>query len=942
MGSSKFLIPLVLATVSSSCAMNTASTSGEKSIGDIQTSSGIKIDKNKPLPEVANAEVIKSLREYVSVAHNPAARQVALLRLADREAISGENLDIDGVMLVEEQSKNDDRFFNFSITQYESQLRDNPDDENNDDVMYQLSKAYDFKGDLKSSLKVLNKLVAQYPNSEYTEEVEFRRGELLFTFKDYDEASAAYDSVIKNYPDSKYFFHARYMKGWSMFKMSDYEPAFVYFTDLLEFTFKGGKQYKDLTSSKKQMIDDALRVMSITTAYLDGSKTLTDYFDKLGRRSYEYLVFSRLATHYMEKERYEDSAKTFYAYIENNPEDPRGPDMYVKMVDAYQAGNFPTQVSNEKEKFVIRYGIHSDYWLLQTQLQHDHLKPILVKYLESTAKHYHSMAQLPKHAKTHAILNKKAAQYYQEKIETQNAKDGDPKTYFLMAETLFDAGDFEKSVMMYEKVAYDMPKKKFKKKDAAGHGALLSYTELVNTSKDPEVKALWTKKRADGVRRFVKAYPKDRKVSGVMMLVTSEFYKAKAYEPAIAMGQDLVKFKYRKKSDNLNAWLVIAHSQYELKKYAESEKSYLQLTKITKKRSKKQKEMYELYSASIYKQGETKLAEKDVDGAIERYGYILKVAPNTKIRINAQYDLASLYIQKKDWPKAIKSLNDFRRRFPNHKLTKDVPGKILAGYEETKQWGKAAGELYALAKRTKNKEKKRQAIFQATEYVEKIGNDKKTLKAYKNYVNTYSQPFDEAMEARSKIAGVYQKQGDDKKRRFWLKDIIKKNDASNKQTVRSRYLAAEANQFFANEKFDVYAKIKLTQPLKKSMAKKRKALDSAMKAYEKTASYNVAEYVTAATFKIAEIYANLGSSLVDSQRPKGLNEMELEQYAILIEEEAYTFEELAIEVHENNAARVSNGIYDEWVKKSFNALSVLIPARYSRTEKQESFTNEIR
>ena len=720
----KLLLPVVLATACSSCVLNdTASTSGEKSIGDLETTPRIKVDKTKSLPAIENEQVIKSLQEYVKVAHNPAARQVALLRLADREAVAGEDLDISGKMLVKDQNKKDDRFFNFSITQYKAQLKDHPDDENNDDVMYQLSKAYDFKGDTKNSLKVLNQLVKQFPNSEYTEEVQFRRGELLFGFRDYEAATAAYDYVIKHYPESKYFFHARYMKGWSMFKMSDYEPAFIYFTDLLEFTFKGGKQYKDLSSSTKQMIDDALRVMSITTAYLDGAKTLTDYFDKLGRRSYEYLVFSRLAEHYMAKERYEDTAKTYYSYIENNPEDARAPDLFVKMVDAYQAGNFPTQVSNEKEKFIIRYGIHSDYWLMQTEAQHNHLKPTLIKYLESTATHYHSMAQLDKHAKDHTVLNKKAAQYYQEKIETQNAKDGDPKTYFLMAETLFDAGEYEKSMLLYEKVAYDMPKKKFKKKPAAGHGALLSYTELVNRSKDPEVKALWTKKRADGVRRFVKAYPKDRKVSGVMMMVASEFYKAKAYESAIAMAQDLSKFKYRKKADNLNAWLVIAHSQYALKQYANSEKSYLQLTKLTKKRSKKRSEMYELYAASIYKQGEAKLAEKNVDAAIKDYSRILKVAPNTDIRVNAQFDLASLYIQKKDWTSALKQLNDFRRRFPNNKLTKLVPGKILAGYEETKQWSKAAGELMALAKRTKNKEKKRQAIYQATEYIEKIGND---------------------------------------------------------------------------------------------------------------------------------------------------------------------------------------------------------------------------
>ena len=52
----------------------------------------------------------------------------------------------------------------------------------------------------------------------------------------------------------------------------------------------------------------------------------------------------------------------------------------------------------------------------------------------------------------------------------------------------------------------------------------------------------------------------------------------------------------------------------------------------------------------------------------------------------------------------------------------------------------------------------------------------------------------------------------------------------------------------------------------------------------------------------------------------------------LLEEQAYPFEEKAIEVHGVNAARTGSGIYDEWVRKSFAALAGLMPARYGKTE----------
>ena len=70
-----------------------------------------------------------------------------------------------------------------------------------------------------------------------------------------------------------------------------------------------------------------------------------------------------------------------------------------------------------------------------------------------------------------------------------------------------------------------------------------------------------------------------------------------------------------------------------------------------------------------------------------------------------------------------------------------------------------------------------------------------------------------------------------------------------------------------------------------------------------------------------------------SERPTALNELQLEQYEILLEEQAYPFEEKAIEVHEINISRTKNGIYDNWVKESYQVLGTIVPARYLRGEK---------
>ena len=63
---------------------------------------------------------------------------------------------------------------------------------------------------------------------------------------------------------------------------------------------------------------------------------------------------------------------------------------------------------------------------------------------------------------------------------------------------------------------------------------------------------------------------------------------------------------------------------------------------------------------------------------------------------------------------------------------------------------------------------------------------------------------------------------------------------------------------------------------------------------------------------------------------------------MLLEEQAFPFEEKAIELHELNAKRTANGIYDQWVKESYAALARLRPARYAKVERTAGVIDAIR
>ena len=72
-----------------------------------------------------------------------------------------------------------------AIQTYKKILETYPNYERNDQVLYQMSRAYDEIGQPDEAMAVMDQFVAKYPYSRYLDEVYFRRGEYYFVRKKY-------------------------------------------------------------------------------------------------------------------------------------------------------------------------------------------------------------------------------------------------------------------------------------------------------------------------------------------------------------------------------------------------------------------------------------------------------------------------------------------------------------------------------------------------------------------------------------------------------------------------------------------------------------------------------------------------------------------------------------------------------------------------------------
>lgn len=895
--------------------------------------------KKDPPAGVDAQKTMDSYRRFLDLnAGDADLRAEALRRLGDLNLESSESARIE-----RELESNETLRANEAITLYSALLKAYPDYERNDSVLYQLARAYELNAQPEKALATLDRLVGKYPKSRYIDEAQFRRGEILFSAKTYPAAQAAYEAVIKFGASSQFYNQSLYKHGWSLFKQGENEPSLDSFAGVLDSVLvskANGKliEVDTLSRPNRELVEDTFRVMAITFSYTDGPKTLDAFLRRMKPRPYAYLLYSRLGDLYSEKERYTDAADSYRAFVSQDRNNEKAPLLEMQAIQAYARGGFPQLVLQGKQEFVENYSFGTPYWQGRDPKGEAAVVKELKTNLKDLAQYYHAKAQKEKDVADY----QEAAKWYRNYLHSFPEDPDSAATNFLLADTLFESRQYLDAAKEYEFTAYGYPVND--KSAAAGYAAVVAYGKH-EEGLTGEAKAVVHAQSIDSSLKFADTYPQHPETAQVLTRATTDLYAVKDYPRALTAAEKLLaKQPPVDVAKQRIAWTVIANSNFEQGVFDKAEAAYLKAQALMPANDPERPAIVERLAASIYKQAEQKNQAGNTTGAVDDFLRVAQLAPGSKVRANADFDAAALLITAKQWDRAIVVLESFRRNFPQSPLQPDVTRKLAVAYTESNQPGSAAVEFEQIAAApSETPEVQREATLQAADLYGKAGNTTKARVMLESFVKHFPEPLNPAMEARNKLAVMAEKSGDLATHDRWLRDIIAADRAAGgARTDRSRLLAARATLTLAAPAREEFKRIRLVAPLKKSLVAKREALEAALKGYTQAADYQVAEVTTAATFESAELYRQLGKDLMASERPKNLSKDELEQYDVLLEEQAFPFEEKAIKLHEVNAARTKDGIYDDWVQKSFAALAQLNPGRYGKVEISEQLVESIR
>lgn len=881
--------------------------------------------------DASRAAAILAYRKFLDAAPRDRMRPEAMRRLGDLEVERAQ----DGIA-----ESSGAKEYRDAVKVYENLLRTYPAHQGNDRVLYQLSHAYDQIGDLGRSLATLDRLVTQYPLSEYRDEAEFRRGEMLFTLRRYHEAEDAYNVILQNGEASTFHERALYMHGWSLFKQGRLEEGLNSFFAVLDRKLIGHdngaalEKLPGLTRADRELAEDTFRVVSLSLANLRGPDTIPEYTSIPARREYEFRVYQQLGDLYLKQERVEDGAKTFNAFARRYPTDPQAPFIQSRVIEAYQRAGFTALALEAKKEFVVRYGVKSEFAQVNGAGVYARVLPSVEMHLEELARHYHAAAQKTKKNADY----EEAVRWYRVYLESFPTDPHAPGMNFLLADLLFEDKRFGAAATEYERTAYGYPL--HEKAADAGYAALLAHLQYEKLAKGEYLRSV-RKESVDSALRFAEANPTDARAPRVLTNTAERLYANNDPESAAALAQRVLALQPRPAPElRRTAWTVVAQVEFQQGRFDRSEKAYQEALALTSEKSSTRAGLTERLAASVYKQGEQARAAGQMGAAAENFLRVGRVAPHSATRVNAEYDAAAALIALKEWNAAARVLEDFRRNYPKHPLQAQVPGKLAVCYLESGQVLKAAAEFEALSVSKKDMAFTREALWQAAELYEKAGREGNAAAVYERYVRLYPTPLESAVEARYRLAEMYRKEGRLAQRQEWSRRLVEaEKNGGNERTDRTRYLGSLSALVMVEPLEQSYRGVRLAEPLKRNLKLKKDKMQQVLRAYSVAADYGVSEVATTATYRTAEIYSDFGKALLDSQRPKGLSKDELEQYNVLLEEQAYPFEEKAIELHEINARRVGDGLYDEWVRKSFVALGKLRPVRYGKSEKGEEVIN---
>jgi hypothetical protein len=185
--------------------------------------------------------------------------------------------------------------------------------------------------------------------------------------------------------------------------------------------------------------------------------------------------------------------------------------------------------------------------------------------LKDLANHYHAQYQDVQLADQKPANYGEALHWYGEYLLSFPTDPDSPPINYQLADLLLEHKDFGEAATQYGRTAYGYPA--HAQSAAAGYAAIFAHREHLKVVADEQRETVKRATVASSLK-FADTYPQHEHVAAVLGAAADDLYEMKDFRPAVTVAQRLIdNYPAADVAIRRPAWLVVAHSSFELAEY---------------------------------------------------------------------------------------------------------------------------------------------------------------------------------------------------------------------------------------------------------------------------------------------------------------------------------------------------------------------------------------
>jgi TolA-binding protein len=865
------------------------------------------------------------------------------------------------------------------LSLYDRILTQHPEFDRYDLVLYMKAYALVEAGRTREALFAYRRIIDEFPESRFLPDAHMAFAEWHFAGSfDYKAALEEYEEVRKH-PESELSDLALFKSAWCLWKLGRSTDAAMRFRQVLDLS----GSLRGVTGERRRRLlelqDEALEYL-IQVFTEDEGNTAADlhgFLSEIGGEKYANKVLRRLSRAFFDQSRYDRAVQAYSMLLESEADSPQAPEYQSQIAAAYAAQDDSDGAIAALTLLAKNYKPGSTWATRQADPEVARRAALMAERgVRVQAMRFHERGQKEKqqkdfeHAATlyqlhidqfpDSVFNYEVGFYLGEILFHRLERYEDAGRAYLRAAKLRPAGELTRDALYNAIVAFEKVRVAELDKCKPAAAGETAAPECNETETDRNF--------SEAIALYIQLFPKDPEVPGILFRQGRMYFERGIYDPAIRQfGQLLDSYPNSEYAASAGELVLEsfnrAHDYQNIETWARKLKSAPAF-----QTADAQKKLDALILQSVFKLGET-LADKGEHN--EAAGAYLKAArefpkderaPKAYINAGQQYQIAG------SLEPAAEAYNDLIAQYPGSNEGAIAAWSAAQMFEAIAQFRDAAHYYEAYAEFFPRGEKRSDALYNAVVLRVAAGDHAEAAHAGQRYAELFpksdaadevlfmvgrvheaqehwdaaaqvyreyarkGKDADRRIEANTRLGQVLLERGDQKGADRALKDAVTAGHHNPNQLATGRYFAAQARFMQGDMVLAEFEAIQIggdRGSLKKRLEQKSELLRKAAVVYGEVVEFQVAEWVTAALYKIGRSYELFAESLRNSPMPAGLNEEQQQAYSDQLAMFVVPIEERALGAYEGGYRKaVELHVFNYWTQMLREGLTRLNQVQY--------------